>query len=351
MAATQPEAVWCRRGSAAAGRSGLRTLQTRAATINSNLESFDFSRIGCYCVPHNDASIAQIRQKGMVVDAGEQENASTFPTDLLACLPDEIFQPVADDFALVCEKLRTLSFPQRDAGSFLNSRGPERLITALHLLSAAACGYRGLSAIKLATALQLIVGASELHQTLFDVDRIAPHLASPVLAGDWAYVQAFRQAVELRNLRILALLIEVAKNRVEGYLLEAETRKSQFTIADPGFSGIYYRRTACLFRASSQLGAMLAGADRIQELRMANYGLQVGFALRFATSISPTLENTRPRLHQAALKAERCLRSFPDSVHKHALQLIVNFLRDHGNFATSLKIPLAGTRLPIDTRL
>jgi octaprenyl-diphosphate synthase len=104
-----------------------------------------------------------------------------------------------------------------------------------------------------------------------------------VLAGDWLYMQAFRVALEERNLRVLELLIGLTQQMVEGELLQIQ--KLGKTVSEAEYYDLIFRKTACLFSVSMRLGAVLAGATDSQETAMANYGRTVGLAFQIVDDV------------------------------------------------------------------
>ncbi len=74
-----------------------------------------------------------------------------------------------------------------------------------------------------------------------------------VLAGDWLYMQSFQTALEERSFRVLELLISLTQQMVEGELLQME--KLGHLINEEEYFDLIYRKTACLFQVSMQLGA------------------------------------------------------------------------------------------------
>jgi octaprenyl-diphosphate synthase len=99
-----------------------------------------------------------------------------------------------------------------------------------------------------------------------------------VLAGDWLYMQAFKVALEEKNLRVLDLLIGLTQQMVEGELLQIQ--KLGKAVSEAEYFDLIYRKTACLFAVSMRLGAVLAGATEAQETNLAAYGRAVGLAFQ-----------------------------------------------------------------------
>ena len=107
--------------------------------------------------------------------------------------------------------------------------------------------------------------------------------AKCVLAGDWLYMQAFSTALEERNFRVLDLLISLTQQMVEGELLQME--KLGHLINEEEYFDLIFRKTACLFKVSMQLGAAITpGTDDI-EPQMGEYGRNLGLAFQIVDDV------------------------------------------------------------------
>jgi len=104
-----------------------------------------------------------------------------------------------------------------------------------------------------------------------------------VLAGDWLYMQAFKVALEEKNLRVLDLLIGLTQQMVEGELLQIQ--KLGKAVSEAEYFDLIYRKTACLFSVSMRLGAVLAGANEPVETDLAAYGRAVGLAFQIVDDV------------------------------------------------------------------
>jgi octaprenyl-diphosphate synthase len=85
--------------------------------------------------------------------------------------------------------------------------------------------------------------------------------------------------VEVDNMRVMQILAEATNTIAEGEVLqllnchEPDTTEQQYL-------EVILRKTAKLFEAASQLGAVLAGSDAETEQAMAAYGLHLGTAFQ-----------------------------------------------------------------------
>ncbi len=215
----------------------------------------------------------------------------------------EAFELVRADLARVEEGLaresRSGIAPVAEIAGYLLSAGGKRLRPALHLLAAKFCGYEGPSAIQLGVVLELIHNATLIHDDIIDgADTRRGRTSSnqrwgnsmTVLAGDWLYMQAFRLALAEGSLRILDILTRLTQRMVEGELIQL-TWLGRIDIREENALEISRRKTACLFEACLQLGALLGEKNAQDEERLARYGLNAGLAFQI---IDDLLDFTAP---------------------------------------------------------
>jgi octaprenyl-diphosphate synthase len=174
----------------------------------------------------------------------------------------------------------------------LRAGGGKRIRPALLLLSAKLFGYKGTGAVRLASVVEIIHTATLVHDDIIDdaeLRRGRPAANTQwgnskcVLAGDWLYMQAFRNAVQERNFHILDVLIELTQQMVEGELLQME--KLGKLISEQEYLDLIYRKTACLFSVCMRVGGILAGATPEQEERLGQYGRDLGMAFQIVDDV------------------------------------------------------------------
>ncbi len=179
-----------------------------------------------------------------------------------------------------------------EIAEYLREGGGKRIRPTLLLLAARALGYSERGMIRLGSVVELVHTATLVHDDIIDAAdtrRGRPSANTTwgnekcVLAGDWLYMQAFHIALEERNFKILDLLIRLTQQMVEGELLQIE--KLGRPVDESEYFDLIYRKTACLFSVSMQLGACLADADPIQEDALAQYGRAVGLAFQIVDDV------------------------------------------------------------------
>jgi octaprenyl-diphosphate synthase len=208
----------------------------------------------------------------------------------------EVFELLRDDLVAIEQELG------RDAASgvstiteiaeYLRGGGGKRIRPTLLLLSSHALGFNGQSAIRLGAVVEMVHSATLVHDDIIDSANIRRGRPSAnttwgnekcVLAGDWLYMQAFNVALKEKSLRVLELLIGLTQQMVEGELLQIQ--KLGRAISEAEYYDLIYRKTACLFSVSMQLGAVLAGADEAVEASLGAYGRTVGLAFQIVDDV------------------------------------------------------------------
>jgi octaprenyl-diphosphate synthase len=208
----------------------------------------------------------------------------------------EVFELLREDLVAIEQELG------RDAASsvstiteiaeYLREGGGKRIRPSLLLLAAHLLGYSGPGAIRLGAVVEMVHTATLVHDDIIDGAQTRRGRPSPnttwgnekcVLAGDWLYMQAFRVALEEKNLRVLELLIGLTQQMVEGELLQIQ--KLGKAVSEAEYYDLIFRKTACLFSVSMRLGSVLAGATEAQEANLAAYGRAVGLSFQIVDDV------------------------------------------------------------------
>ncbi len=213
----------------------------------------------------------------------------------------EVFDLVKDDLAAIeVEFSAQAASPVEvvtDIAHYLIAGGGKRIRPLLLLLSARALNCNSDARIRMGAVVEMLHTATLVHDDIIDeasTRRGRPSSnttwgnAKCVLAGDWLYMQAFQTALGERNFRILDLLISLTQQMVEGELLQME--KLGHLINEEEYFDLIYRKTACLFKVSMQLGAVLAypmpiGEDAPFEMLLGEYGRNLGLAFQIVDDV------------------------------------------------------------------
>jgi octaprenyl-diphosphate synthase len=123
-----------------------------------------------------------------------------------------------------------------------------------------------------------VVDESELRRGRQTANAVFGNAAS-VLVGDFLYSRAFQMMVEAGSMRIMEILSNATNVIAEGEVLQLLNMHDPDVTVERYLQVIRYK-TAKLFEASAELGAVLAGADPAMEEAAAEYGRRIGTAFQ-----------------------------------------------------------------------
>lgn len=194
-------------------------------------------------------------------------------------------------------------------GDYLRSSGGKRVRPALLILTNYAAGGGGdqENVIRLATVMEMLHTATLVHDDIIDNADLRRNRASvnsrfgnqtAVLMGDWLYMSAFETSLRERSLEILDILTRLTRKMTEGELIQL-TMIGRLDITESDYFDILKRKTAYLFSACAEIGAILAGAGFEQQKAVSEYGMNLGIAFQLADDILD-LTSDAERLGKAA---------------------------------------------------
>jgi octaprenyl-diphosphate synthase len=166
--------------------------------------------------------------------------------------------------------------------------GGKRLRPLITLLSARAAGYRGDRHVVAAAVIEFIHTATLLHDDVVDASdlRRGQDTANSVfgneasvLVGDFLYSRAFQMMVQVGQMRIMDVLADATNAIAEGEVLQLMNCRDPDT-TEARYLEVIQRKTARLFEAGAQVGAILADQSRAVEAAMASYGRELGLAFQ-----------------------------------------------------------------------
>ena len=175
----------------------------------------------------------------------------------------------------------------------LISAGGKRLRPLVAIAAGRICGGRDDACLKLATAVEFIHTATLLHDDVVDGSKlrrgkVAAHLiwggATSVLVGDFLFARAFELMVETGSLRVLDILSKASGVIAEGEVLQL-TRAHDLNLDRDTYLDIIRAKTAELFAAAAEAGAVSAGAPRERSEALRTYGLNLGLAFQLADDV------------------------------------------------------------------
>lgn len=176
---------------------------------------------------------------------------------------------------------------------YIISAGGKRIRPQLVLLIANAHCYQGRHHHELAAVVEFIHTATLLHDDVVDESSLrrgrqtANALfgnAASVLVGDFLYSRAFQMMVEVDNIRVMRILADATNVIAEGEVLQLLNMHDP-DVTEERYLQVIRSKTAKLFEAAAQLGALIAGASDTDIEAAGEYGRSLGTAFQLIDDV------------------------------------------------------------------
>lgn len=203
----------------------------------------------------------------------------------------------ADDMAKVNETIQAQLNSDvsliNQLGFYIVNSGGKRLRPLLAILSARALGYQGQGHTLAAAFIEFTHTATLLHDDVVDESDMrrgkatanaAFGNAASVLVGDYIYTRSFQMMVELGSMKILQLMSEAVNVIAEGEVQQLMNCNDPDT-SEESYMQVIYSKTARLFEAATQIGAILNDAPAPIEMALQNYGKYLGTAFQLIDDV------------------------------------------------------------------
>ncbi|MBS0337773.1 MAG: octaprenyl diphosphate synthase [Proteobacteria bacterium] len=208
-----------------------------------------------------------------------------------------ILAPIAGDMqrvdALIRQRLDSDVVLIRQVAEHIVAGGGKRLRPALHLIAAAAAGFRGDARFELAAVIEFIHTATLLHDDVVDESDLrrgretanaAFGNAASVLVGDFLYSRAFQMMVTVDNMRVMEVMAEATNTIAEGEVLQL-LNVNDPQVDEARYLEVIHRKTAKLFEAAARLAGVMAGVSAGVEAGLAGYGRHLGTAFQLIDDV------------------------------------------------------------------
>jgi len=242
----------------------------------------------------------------------------------------------------------------------------KQLRPILVLLCAKICGNVNQATIAGAVGLELLHTASLIHDDVVDDTferRGQPSINAKwdnkiaILSGDYIFSNGAFYASKTKNLRILELMSSLGMQLSDGELLQlANTEQSKLSEED--YFSIIRKKTALLFSACSEIGALSVDADEKTQTHLRNYGEYLGICFQLKDDIFDYYENikigkptgndirdgkiTLPLIYALRNASEKEKQSILEIISRkdfseQNIQTILHFARENGGIAYAEK--------------
>lgn len=209
-----------------------------------------------------------------------------------------LFELVRDDMGdvnrIILDKARSDVDLIPELARHLIDSGGKRLRPMLTIASARMCGYEGTDHhVRLAASVEFMHTATLLHDDVVDESdmrrgketaRILWGNEASVLVGDFLLGQAFKMMVDVGSLEALRILSDAAAVIAEGEVMQLVASKNTETNEDE-YLAIINAKTAALFSAAAEVGAVLADRPKAEQAALRSYGKNLGIAFQLLDDV------------------------------------------------------------------
>lgn len=204
---------------------------------------------------------------------------------------------IADDMQavdrVIAQRLTTSVPLIGQISQYIIAAGGKRLRPSLLLMVSNALGEQRTTKHTLAAVVELIHTATLLHDDVVDESTLRrgrptanESFGNPasVLVGDFLHTRSFQMMVEAGNMRILQVLSDATNVIAEGEVQQL-INTHDASLDEAGYLHVIRSKTAKLFEASTQIAAILAGANATIEAACATYGQALGTAFQIIDDV------------------------------------------------------------------
>jgi len=172
--------------------------------------------------------------------------------------------------------------------NYIIKSGGKRVRPILVILTAKLCGYKNEKHISYAAIIEFIHTATLLHDDVVDnaqtrrgssTANIVWGNEPSVLVGDFLYSKSFELMAEDGNHEILKTISKATTALSEGEILEL-LKTSDINTREEEYFEIVGNKTAVLFSAACEIGAILGNMDKEKRLSLRNFGYNLGIAFQ-----------------------------------------------------------------------
>jgi len=210
---------------------------------------------------------------------------------------DPLHGLVADDLAavnqLIVENMQSpVALIPQLAGHII-AAGGKRLRPMVTLAAARLCGYQGERQRALSACVEFIHTATLLHDDVVDESLLRRGQESAnavwgnqasVLVGDFLFSRAFQLMVADGSLEVLRILSNASAVIAEGEVLQLITTNDTAT-DEEAYLEVIRCKTATLFAAAAEIGAVVAERPVAVQQALADYGMNLGIAFQLIDDV------------------------------------------------------------------
>ena len=224
--------------------------------------------------------------------AGARTTATAKPTPDIRPVIDLCADDMSSVNSLIRDSLDSSVVLIRQISQYIIDSGGKRLRPMLVIMAARACGYQGRHHVTLAAIIEFIHTATLLHDDVVDDSDLrrgkeTAHAvwgnAASVLVGDFLYSRSFQMMVGVDSMRVMEDLANTTNTIAEGEV-EQLLNMHDPEVSQQRYFSVIEKKTARLFEAACQLGAVLTGREDLATA-LATFGRELGTAFQVADDV------------------------------------------------------------------
>lgn len=211
----------------------------------------------------------------------------------LDCLQSELAHDMDSVNALILTRMESPVPLIQQLATYLIAAGGKRVRPLLTLAATSLYGGNMNRAHLLAACVEFIHTATLLHDDVVDesLERRGQESANSmfgnqasVLVGDFLFSRAFQLMTEDGSIEVLRILSEASATIAEGEVLQLSAM-GQIETTMETYIRVITGKTAALFAAATEVGPVIAGAEKAQQQAMRDFGMNLGIAFQITDDL------------------------------------------------------------------
>ncbi|MBQ1837542.1 MAG: polyprenyl synthetase family protein [Neisseriaceae bacterium] len=194
---------------------------------------------------------------------------------------------------VIAEQVKSGVVLIEQVGNYIIHSGGKRMRPLIAVLSGKVLGYTEAELYRQAAMVEFIHTSTLLHDDVVDESDkrrgrdTANNLfgnAAAVLVGDFLYTRAFQLMVGANSMKLMKIMADATNVIAAGEVMQL-MNIGNVDLSEAAYLEVIKSKTAKLFEAAAQIGAVLANAPDEQETALKNYGMLLGTVFQIVDDI------------------------------------------------------------------
>ena len=194
---------------------------------------------------------------------------------------------------VIAEQVKSGVVLIEQVGNYIIHSGGKRMRPLIAVLSGKVLGYTEAELYRQAAMVEFIHTSTLLHDDVVDESDkrrgkdTANNLfgnAAAVLVGDFLYTRAFQLMVGANSMKLMKIMADATNVIAAGEVMQL-MNIGNVDLSEDAYLEVIKSKTAKLFEAAAQIGAVLANAPDEQETALKNYGMLLGTVFQIVDDI------------------------------------------------------------------